>query len=98
MLLVAAIERGEAETFWEPRSKLKQGSVGSRDWCELARSPTEPSSGMQNAQHQATLISANQSVRQRALCAHEYITTAPFVFDPGDYGRILFGRPRASVG
>src|SRR5689334_12975065 len=63
MLLVAAIERCEAKTLWEPGSKLKQGSVGSRDWCELARSPTEPSSGMQNAQHQTALIRACPSER-----------------------------------
>jgi hypothetical protein len=95
MLLVAAIERREAGSFWEPGSKLKQVSVGSRDWCELARSPTEPSSGMQNAQQQTAPIRA---WRQRAFRAYEYVTTAPFVFNPGDYGRILFGGPRASVG
>jgi hypothetical protein len=41
---------------------------------------------------------ANQSVRQRTFYAHEYMTTAPFVVDPGDYGRILFDAPRANVG
>ena len=94
-MLLVALSSVAKRSFWGPGSKLKQGSVGSRDCCE-PRSFTDRAK-LVYAKHAAS-DRANQSVRQRAFRAHEYITTAPFVVDPGDYGRIVFDGPRASVG
>src|SRR5262245_20958649 len=41
---------------WARGIEIEAGCVGSRGWFELARSPTEPSWSMQNAQHQIALV------------------------------------------
>ena len=66
----------------------------------MARIPQdEEISGSESGMHIARVnYRHGKEVPQRAFCAHEYMTTAPFVVDSGDYGRILFDGPRASVG